>query len=164
MENITKTVSEVLNELVGKSFMIEGKAGVYTCKEVKQIKSSPLHVVKTDRQSFPLLPSQIDEFIDSLRYCMPAVDIVAQTTELAPAAHINPEIAEIVGIEIMKAGGMLGRVSSKMERMFDILADEPSQEQMRQADAMVKASNAIVAMTMGSFKIATYKKHLNGGV
>jgi hypothetical protein len=161
MENITKTVAEVLNELVGKSFMIEGKSGVYTCKAVKQIKSSPICVIKTDRQTFSLLPSQVDEFIDALRYCMPSVAIEPETTEMVPVAHINSEMAEIVGVEIMKAGGMLGRVSSKMERMFDILADEPSQEQMKQADAMVKASNAIVAMTMGSFKIATYKKHLS---
>ena len=153
-----------LNQFVGERFIFSTLE--YKVLEVKIVNQKA--AIKTDRRTFVFLESELDDFMEAIKF----VDIenfpkkaVEQKKELQVQTIWSQEQSaqELVKpsplqAEIVVAESNAQKVSNKLMEVFDSLADNPTEETYKKAQAMVNVSNSIVAVQMAQIKFLSLKK------
>lgn len=111
-------------------------------------------VIKTNRQTFVKLESEIDDFYE-------AIDIreLSKLEEKVPWLPSNDVIAEATPLqkEIIATNERSNRISDKLEAVFNELSENPSDDLYKKAAAMVNTSNAIMNMQVANYKFLSLK-------
>lgn len=111
-------------------------------------------VIKTNRQTFVKLESEIDDFWEE-------IDIreLSKLEEKEPWLPSNEVVkkGQVRQAEVIKSNDLSVRITSKLEAVFDEISLNPSEETYKKASAMVAASNAIVNVQMANYKYLTLK-------
>jgi hypothetical protein len=156
-----KAELDKLQFLNGKSFRYKETTAVFNCTNVKVV--NQIGVVLTNRGTKNYLPSEVMAFIESIEICEPeavkqaAIAVVNRAEFLAVKEETSFAMTEVVNAEIIQSNQVLGRISEKMESMFNVLAGDPLDADIKQAEAMVKASNAIVSIYNQTLKNRAFK-------
>ena len=134
------------NQLVNKSFVYQNKT--HKVLEVKDIYGKI--AIITDKQAFSKLESDFDDFMEEIDVREMSVFEEKAVAKQQPKGHVYQA-------EIIKANNLSARITDKLEAVFDELANKPSEETFKKANAMVSASNAIVNVQMANYKFLTLK-------
>lgn len=153
-----------LNQFIGKKFIFSTLK--YKVLEVKIVNQKA--AIKTDRRTFVFLESELDDFIEAIRFFevedsklndvvvtspLEVQRIWSSEDEIGKAVQSSPLQAEIVIAE-----SNAQKVSNKLMEVFETLAESPSEETYKKAAAMVNVSNSIVAVQMAQIKFLSLKK------
>ena len=137
-------MQDKIDLITGKSFMMDRL--LYKCEFAKKLSQNL--IIKTNRKTIVLEPKEIEIFFNLIEFVGPVND----------SANIDKmPISTVVNVEIKKANELASDMTSKLKAIFDVLAEEPSAATFKKADAMVKASNAIVNVQMANYKYLLLK-------
>jgi hypothetical protein len=139
------------NQLVGKSFVYKSK--FYEVLDVKDVFGKI--AIITNGRTFSKLENDFDEFMNEIDFrdlsnLEKKESWIPSTNEFVKKDHVHHA-------EIMKANDLSGRMTEKLEAVFDEISNNPSEEIYKKASAMVAASNAIVNVQMANYKYLTLK-------
>jgi hypothetical protein len=137
-------MQDKIDLITGKSFMLDRL--LYKCEFAKKVSQNLM--IKTNRKTIVLEPKEIEIFFNVIEFVGPANN--SANIEKMP-------ISNVVNVEIRKANELASDMTSKLKAMFDVLAEEPTPSAFKKADAMVKASNAIVNVQMANYKYLLLK-------
>jgi hypothetical protein len=148
-------MQDLLNKLNGKAFKYCGKT--YSVKETKIVNQRG--VILTDGQSFVKTNSELEAFIDDIEI----VKIEKTTVGVVSSKLFTPSDEVVLKsspfqAEIIVAESNAQKVSNKLMEVFNSLADSPTEETYKKAQAMVNVSNSIVAVQMAQIKFLSLKK------
>lgn len=157
-------MNEKLALFYNATFLYESKT--YKVIECKIVNGKA--VIRTDKQTFVKLESELDvfmqfvEFIENETSLAKIVDVVKEEKRIEKvAAYENKSevIKEtIYKAEIVNANDRALRISEKLEDVFNAISDGETDEKLiKKADAMVRLSNAIVSNEMTRFKYLNLK-------
>lgn len=116
-------------------------------------------VIKTDSRTFVFLPAEFEAFYDAVVF-VGIVDIKKEfkPTKLEPRVEITSK-ATSLNAEIIQANVLSTRLTGYLEEVFsEIATGNASDKTFKKAEAMVKTSNAIVAVQIANYKYLTLGK------
>jgi len=139
-----------VNQFIGISFVYEKK--LHKVESVKIVNHKA--VIKTDRQTFVKLESELDDFLEEIDFR--ELSKLEQKEPWLPAKEGVREMT-VLEAEIIHTNSQSRRITDKLESVFNELAICPKEETFKKAKAMVDASNAIVNMQLANYKYLTLK-------
>lgn len=132
----------------GKIFLFENK----TYKVISVKETNGKAVIKTDRQTFVRLESELTDFLFSIEF----LDEKIKQDSYCPTVDLIKELTPLKA-EIIRINEQSRRITDKLEDVFNDLSVNPSEETFKKAKAMVEASNAISNMQLTSYKFLALK-------
>lgn len=140
----------VVSQFVDSIFSYEGKQ--HKVKSASVVNNRL--VVKTDRQTFVKLESEIDDFLDKIDFR--ELSKLEEKESWLPSNDVAKK-EYVHQAEIVKSNDLSSRITQKLEAVFDEISSNPSEEMYKKASAMVSASNAIVNVQLANYKYLTLK-------
>lgn len=139
-----------VNQFIDSRFVYEKK--LHKVESVKVVNHKA--VIKTDRQTFVKLESELDDFLEEIDFRE-----LSQLEQKEPWLPSNEVVKKehVHQVEIIKSNNLSARITSKLEAIFDEISANPSEEMYKKASAMVSTSNAIVNVQMANYKYLTLK-------
>ena len=137
-------------------FKYENKT--HSVNEVKFIQNKA--VIITNVKTFVKYENELDEFLKVIEFVLPEMITKSEQNKVE---IMKPSIEKSIEIympktskEVEEVNALSKRVSAKLEEIFNELATSTYDENLaKKADAMVRASNAIVVNEMMRFKYLT---------
>lgn len=145
-----------IDQFVGISFFYKNKK--HKVEFAKEVNGRA--VIKTDVQSFVKLESELTYFWTEIEIINPNNFKENYLAKELLENKNKPELVKreiVCYAEIVKANDISFRITEKLEAVFDLLAENPSDETYKKAKAMVDASNAIVNVQLANYKFLTLK-------
>ena len=110
-------------------------------------------VIKTDRQTFVKTQTELEQFYEEVKFIDET--IVGLNKEYVPVVSENTSL----NAEIIQANSLTGRLTNSLEEIFNELAyGDPTDKTFRKAEAMVRATNAIVSVQLANYKYLSLNK------
>lgn len=110
-------------------------------------------VIKTDRKTFVKTQTELEEFYNDVKFV--DEDVVDLNKEYVPVVSENTSL----NAEIIQANSLTGRLTNSLEEIFNELAyGDPTDKTYRKAEAMVRATNAIVSVQLANYKYLSLNK------
>lgn len=157
-------MKEKLKLFENATFLWNGREYKVNNTKIHDLKAS----IFTDRQTFVKYESELDTFLNEIRFLDKSVSI--QSPILVEKELKRQEVVEQIKedgisivqkvhhVEIMDANNRAQRISQKLEDVFnDISNGEFDEKKHKKAESMVKLSNAIVSNEMMRFKYLNLK-------
>lgn len=152
-------MQEQVKQLIGKSFEYNSK--VYFCRDAKVVNS--LIVVVTNIQTFNFYKTEFAEFLEEIVF-IASKDLKSNSDVIASEVKIN-EVAikkqqqnEIITASVVKNFSMNETITDKLMAVFNEIDENPSEDVLKKASAMVMASNAIVSVQSAQYKLLNIRK------
>lgn len=152
-------MQEQVKQLIGKSFEYNSK--VYFCRDAKVVNS--LIVVVTNIQTFNFYKTEFAEFLEEIVF-ITSKDLKSDSDVIASEVKIN-EVAikkqqqnEIITASVVKNFSMNETITDKLMAVFNEIDENPSEDVLKKASAMVMASNAIVSVQSAQYKLLNIRK------
>jgi hypothetical protein len=148
-----------VSELIGRSF--EYKSNLYLCRNAKVI--SGMAVVITDRQTFNFYKSEFFDFLEEIVF-KASNELKSNSSAIVSEANKNEAVVkkqrenEVITASVIKNFSINEQITDKLMNVFNQLDDDPSDEVIKKASAMVMASNAIVSVQASQFKLLNIKR------
>lgn len=136
-----------LNQFVNKAFKYDGKIYIVEDVSVKSLKA----ILKTDRRTFILFKSELDDLISKIEFC--------DLPEPSQMVVMQPMIKNsILTNQIIEQNSLSTRMSKKLEEVFDELSGTPDEDSFKKAKSMVDVANSIVNVQMANYKYLTLNR------
>lgn len=134
-------MKKILEDFADASFAFEGKK--YKVEKAKIINN--IAVIKTDRVTFSKTESELQAFYDEVEF-------------IAAEAGVVVAESNVLHAEVIQTNKLSNRLTESLEAVFNEFANGQATDQTyKKADAMVKASNAIIKVQMANYKFLTLK-------
>lgn len=135
-----------LDHFVNAAFKLDNK--IYNVLEVsvKSLKAS----IKTDRRTFVLYESELDDLIEKIVFCEVSEQVGSAAVMAQPMFKNNALTQQVI-----EHNGLSNRMSKKLEEVFDELTSNPGEETYKKAKSMVEVANSIVNVQMANYKYLT---------
>lgn len=172
-------MQNLLNKFEGKTFKYCGQLYIVAGTKIVNYKA----VIKTDRQSFVKDAIELESFLGDIVFVdenqvkptntlmsvmkemkseKPVEEIIS-TAEVLSDKELNSSEemfspSSALQTEIVQAESNATKVSNKLMEVFNSLADNPTEETYKKAQAMVNVSNSIVNVQMAQIKFLMLKK------
>ena len=142
-------LQEKINQFVGAAFQWEGRTYNVQKALVKEMKA----IIFTDHRTFAYYESEFDDFILKVVFLTPSDKPVLSAAGALPERHSTLNIPEVISVS-----NRADRLSDGLEAIFNQLTQNPSDEVLKKAKAMVDVSNAIVNVEMVRYKCLTLNR------
>ncbi len=148
-----------VSELIGKNFEYNSKQ--YFCTNAKVV--SGMVVVITNRQTFNFYKAEFEEFLEEIVFnssneLKSNSNAIISETNKNEAVLKNQRENEVITASVIKNFSINEQITDKLMNVFNQLDEDPSDEVIKKASAMVMASNAIVSIQTSQFKLLNLKR------
>jgi hypothetical protein len=148
-----------VSELIGKNFEYNSKQ--YFCTNAKVV--SGMVVVITNRQTFNFYKAEFEEFLEEIVFnssneLKSNSNAIISETNKNEAVLKNQRENEVITASVIKNFSINEQITDKLMNVFNQLDEDPSDEVIKKASAMVMASNAIVSVQTSQFKLLNLKR------
>ena len=147
-----------LNQFKGERFIFSTLE--YKVQEVKIVNHKG--VIKTDRRTFCFLESELDDFMENVRF-IDGESFPSKTQSIFPVPDVreiwnkNESVSRHNAVVLAEPTNAQ-KVSTKLMEVFNDLAASPSEEVYKKATAMVNVGNSIINAEIAHLKLLTLKK------
>lgn len=139
-------MTEKIKLFENATFMHEGKMHVVTKTRFVENKA----MIFTNVKTFVMYENELDMLLSIIEFVKPDLNLQREKYVEVYVSKTSKEVEEV--------NALSKRVSTKLEEVFNELATSNYDENLaKKADAMVRASNAIVVNEMMRFKYLTLK-------
>jgi len=134
-------MKKILEDFADASFAFEGKK--YKVVKAKIINN--IAVIQTDRVTFSKTASELQSFYNEVEFIAAEADVVVAQSP-------------VLNAEVIQTNKLSNRLTDSLEAVFNEIANGAASDEIyKKADAMVKASNAIINVQMANYKYLTLK-------
>lgn len=152
-------MQEQVEQLIGKSFEYSSK--LYFCRNAKVV--SGMAVLITDRQTFNFYKTEFAEFLEEIVFIASKdlksnSNVIVSEVKNNEAAIKKQEQNEIITASVVKNFSMNETITDKLMAVFSEIDENPTEDVLKKASAMVMASNAIVSVQAAQYKLLNIRK------
>ena len=145
----------IIEDFQNAAFTYEGKKYVVISAKINSAKA----IIKTDKRTFVFLESEFKEFYDAITF-VPVLDVKKELNpmQVQPYVEITSKSTSLHA-EVIQANQLSVRLTDSLEEIFrEIAYGDPGEKTFRKAEAMVRATNAIVAVQLANYKYLALNK------
>jgi hypothetical protein len=145
----------IIEDFQNAAFMYEGKKYVVIAAKINGTKA----IVKTDKRTFVFLESEFNAFYDAIVF-VPVIDVKKELNPMQAQPYVEiTSKSTSLHAEVVQANQLSVRLTNSLEEIFNELAyGDPTDKTYRKAEAMVRATNAIVSVQLANYKYLSLNK------
>jgi len=117
-----------------------------------------LFIIQTNRQSFNFLQSEFESWINKIEIIHLLLHDKNEDVRQSFPDKVVVAKPPISQTEIMMVENNAVKVSNKLMEIFDVISENPTDEALKKASAMVQVANSIINAQKHIFQIKTFNR------